>query len=86
MMVSSSGDIYAWRVGPDYQCHRWMNLGSTSLRKWPMPRNRALAWTQKKPIKEGWYGYRADDRSAVLQIFDPLGNGFWEHETGRKDG
>ena len=40
----------------------------------------------KDPKKEGWYGYRADDRSAVLQIFDPLGNGFWKHETGRKDG
>lgn len=43
-----------------------------------MTSQRKQTWTKKTPAKEGWYWYRDDDRSAVLHVFDPLGNGYWK--------
>jgi hypothetical protein len=43
-----------------------------------MTRKRKLVWTKRTPTKEGWVWYRDENRSAVLNVFDPGGNGYWK--------
>ncbi len=51
-----------------------------------MPPKANLKWTPKTPKKAGWYWFRSEDKTVILNVFDPWKNGVlkaWDFDSVR---